>query len=253
MGIRNKIPTSFAIHAAVPSRQMRRIYDASFEVPEGWVNQFLYMAHLYDRIQGVDGDIVECGLGEGTTFSMLAFFSGSENHRPVRRLYGFDSFEGFPAPDSLDCSPRKPQEGEWGPEDRGVTEESVRRRLADSGISDEFPELDIRIVKGFLRDSLSDFPRDRPIAFCHLDVDLYEGYRDALRHLFPRVAPGGVIAFDEYREFHPELSQYRDERGVFIEKWPGCTKAVDDYFADLEEVLRYHGPTRKYYIVKGSI
>src|SRR3990167_7898450 len=122
MGIRNKIPTSFAIHAAVPSRQMRRIYDASFEVPEGWVNQFLYMAHLYDRIQGVDGDIVECGLGEGTTFSMLAFFSGSENHRPVRRLYGFDSFEGFPAPDSLDCSPRKPQEGEWGPEDRGVTE-----------------------------------------------------------------------------------------------------------------------------------
>ena len=122
----------------------------------------------------------------------------------------------------------------------------IVERLDTSGIYREFPNLNIEIRKGFLDKTLPGFP-DRPIAFLHIDVDLYAGYRDALTYLFPKVRPGGIIAFDEYREF-PKTPEYGNG---MIEKWPGCTKSVDDYFADSGQEARYYPETKKYYIVKG--
>jgi len=225
----SKVPTSWA--TASP-------------VPVGWMRQFWYMGQRYDEVQDIPGDVVECGLGEGNTFAMLAYLIGREDRKPSRTLWGFDSFEGWPEPDLSDASPRNPQKGEWT-----VSEEMVTRRFKESGIYEEFPHLKVTIVKGFLRDTLLvgplvDFP-DRQIAFLHIDVDLYEGYHDALKYLFPKVSKGGLVLFDEYKEFHPELPEYGDQ-----EKWPGCTKAIDDYFRDRPEIIQYHSETKKYYVVK---
>ena len=129
-----------------------------------------------------------------------------------------------------------------------MTEEEVRKRLDASGVLKEFPGLDVRIVKGFLNKTLPHFPA-RPIALLHIDVDLYVGYRDALKYLFPKVVPGGVVAFDEYREFPRDHGGATYGNGT-IEKWPGCTKAIDDYFANRTETLQYHPETKKYYAVK---
>lgn len=240
------VPTSWAVAKPVPVEWMRQLREIPADLPDGWANQFLYTARLYDRIRHFDGDVVECGLGEGNTFAMLAFFIGSENRQPPRTLWGFDSFEGWPEPDASDASPRKPTKGEWK-----VSEEMVTRRFEESGLFKTFPNLDIRITKGFVGQTLPHFPRNRPVVFAHLDLDLYEGYRDALENLFPLVVPGGIVAFDEYREFHPELPDYVTD-GHPVAKWPGCDKAVDEYFNGKGEVLRYHPPTQKYYIVKGS-
>lgn len=207
----------------------------------GWMRQFRYFAWLYERISMVSGDIVECGLGEGNTFVMLAYLCGSGTGRVGRSIWGFDSFEGWPEPVEHDASPRNPKKGEWR-----VSEEEVRRRLDEAKIDASFSRLDIRLVKGFFDITLPCFPQDREIAFLHLDCDLYPGYRDALRHLFPRVAVGGIVAFDEYREYPP----YPPYNGV-VEKWPGCTKAVDDYFELRPEKPRFHAETGKYYLVKG--
>lgn len=215
-------------------------------VPVGWMLQFGYMAKRYGEIEGVHGDIVECGLGEGNTFAMLACLIGIEDRKPPRKLWGFDSFEGWPEPTPFDASPRNPRKGEWT-----VSEEMVTRRLEESKISEKFPGLKIEIVKGFLDASLPNFANSimlrRPIALLHLDVDLYQGYRDGLKHLFPMVAVGGLVLFDEYREFHPELPGYGDK-----EKWPGCSKAVDEYFANRPEVLQYDPVTNKYWVRKVS-
>lgn len=121
----------------------------------------------------------------------------------------------------------------------------VVQRLEMSGIYREF-SLDTRIIKGFVGQTLPNFPRDRCIAFAHLDLDLYEGYRDALEYLFPLVSVGGVIAFDEYKEF-PNKSEYNYGQ---IEKWPGCTKAVDEYFKSRPEKLLYYPETNKYFVMK---
>lgn len=191
-------------------------------------------------IQDISGDVVECGLGEGNTFAMLAYLTGGGQRR--RTLWGFDSFEGWPKPTPWDASPRKPQAGEWK-----VSGEMIQRRLEDSGIRREFPKLRIRVIKGFFDTTLPRFPKGQ-IAFLHIDADLYPGYRDALVHLFPKVVSGGVVALDEYLEF-PKTPKYGNGA---IEKWPGCTRAIDEYFANRPEKPQRHQETGKYYIIKAA-
>lgn len=205
-------------------------------VPVGWMRQFRYMAELYDKIRDIPGDVVECGLGEGNTFAMLAYLAGSEN--AGRKLWGFDSFEGWPEPTEFDKSPRDPHKGEWK-----VSEEMVKRRLEESGLIREYPRLKIEITKGFLGETLQ-FPGTVQIALLHLDVDLYAGYRDGLEYLFPKVVVGGLVLFDEYKEFPPDYNG--------IEKWPGCTKAVDDYFRGCPERIQYDAEAKKYWLQKVS-
>jgi hypothetical protein len=125
----------------------------------------------------------------------------------------------------------------------------VETRFEESGLYAAFPDLNIEIVEGFVDETLPNFPKDRRIAFVHLDLDLYEGYRDALEYLFPLMVPGGIVAFDEYQEYHPELLDYVID-GHPVAKWPCCDKAVDDYFKDRPEELQYYAPTQKYYVVK---
>ncbi len=208
-------------------------------VQVGWMRQFHYFVRLYDRIRDLEGDVIECGLGEGKTFAMLAYLVGSEGRGRPRTLWGFDSFEGLPEPTEWDASPRNPKKGEWT-----ITEESIAAHLKSAGIDECFPDCVPRIVKGFLGTSLRRFDGGQ-VAFLHLDVDLYEGYRDGLELLYSRVVPGGVVAFDEYREFHPELPAYGDQ-----EKWPGCTKAVDDFFRGRPERIQFDPQVNKYFVVK---
>lgn len=213
----------------------------------GWMRQFRYFIKMYESVKNVEGDVVECGLGEGNTFLMLAYLAGSEDggYRHTRILWGFDSFQGWPEPSEYDQSPRNPQKGEWR-----VSPDMILERLDASSIPQEFPDLEIRIVPGFFAETLPNFP-DRKIAFLHIDCDLYAGYRDVLARLFPKVARGGVVLFDEYKEF-PPLPEYGGGR---IEKWPGATKAIDKYFVDSPYAIQSypinHWPgSKKYFVVK---
>lgn len=220
-------------------------------VPVGWMRQFRYMTRMYESVEGISGDVVECGLGEGNTFSMLAYLVGQEIERrvlPPRMLYGFDSFQGWPQPSEYDESPRHPEKGEWR-----VSEQNVRERLERSNIIRDFPSLEIIIIPGFFEETLLSFP-DRSIAFLHIDCDLYAGYRDVLNALFPKVTRGGVVLFDEYKEF-PPLPEYDYGR---IEKWPGATKAIDEYFmgspyAIQSYPINFWPGSKKYFVIKGGI
>lgn len=207
-------------------------------VPVGWMRQFKYFIEIFKEIKNIPGDVVECGLGEGNTFAMLAYLIGSENLKPIRKLWGCDSFEGWPEPSLCDASPRNPKKGEWR-----VSEEMVQKRLEESKINKEFPDLDIKIIKGFFGKTLPSFPK-RQIAFLHIDADLYKGYRDSLKYLFPMVTKGGIVLFDEYKEF-PSGPEYNGQ-----EKWPGATKAIDDFFASSPYEIQYWQETKKYYVIK---
>lgn len=226
----------------IPSKEATQ-WSVSQVVSVGWMRQFLYLTWLYERIKYVPGDVVECGLGEGNTFSMLAYLIGREDGIEPRKLFGFDSFEGWPEPDKSDESPRNPKKGEWS-----VAEEMIRKKLVDAGINKAFPNLKVSVAKGFLGETLPRLPHF-DIAFLHIDVDLYEGYRDALKYLWDMVVVGGIVAFDEYLEF-PNKPEYSNGT---IEKWPGCTKAVDEFLNTTgqgRQCLNYHQETKKYYLIK---
>jgi O-methyltransferase len=56
-------------------------------------------------------------------------------------------------------------------------------------------------------------------AFAHIDVDLYRSTLDCCEYFYPRLAPGGVLLFDEYAF-----------RAAYGEK-----DALDEYFSDKRE------------------
>lgn len=264
----SSVPTSWRTVKPISVAWMSYILGIPKHIPRGWTKQFQYFGDHVRRVRNLKGDFGECGLGEGNTLAMMAYYIGMENGQPPRTLWGFDSFKGWPRPTIWDASPRNPQEGDWI-----VTREMVTRRLEESGLKSGFPGLDIQIIEGFLNETLPDFVKEYKgpgFVFLHLDLDLYPGYHDALMHLWPLVLPGGIVAFDEFREFHPELPGGYVVDGHPVPKWPGCDKAVREFFAGRQEELRapskdnpeergfecnvpgfwYDEPTGKYFVIR---
>jgi hypothetical protein len=176
---------------------------------------------------GIRGDVVECGVGRGLSLYVLGFFMSRRDHD--RRLYGFDSFEGFPAPTPFDESPRRPLKGDlW-------SDTSLRhvREHFHVGL-DTFFETRVSIVPGFFSATLPGRSDPREIALLNLDVDLYESYLMCLQHLGPRVT--GVIVYDEYAS----------------PKWPGATRAVDEQLPLLKHLLFKSGVMSRYVSMPAS-
>jgi len=146
--------------------------------------RFLYQKRLMEMIRDMDGDIVECGVGAGQTFLYWAILTYDEGRN--RRIWGFDSFEGFPEPTVEDTSPRSPKKGEWAV----GSVQSTHDLLVASGLAAEWVRSRVTLVKGFFKDSLPKYTGSQ-IALLHIDADLYQSYKTSLELLYPKVCPGG--------------------------------------------------------------
>ena len=196
-------------------------------------SRFLYQKRIYDRIANVEGDIVECGVGWGRTllgWAMLCHDAGDS-----RRIWGFDSFEGFPAPTEEDASPRAPKQGEWSE----ATLDNIMAVLRQGGLSPNYIRTKVTLVQGFFDKSLPNYTGDK-IALLHIDADLYASYQTVLNQLYDKVAHGGVIAFDEYMGTREHYN------------FPGAKKAIDEFFADRVERIERDYSYGKYYAVKAA-
>lgn len=193
------------------------------------MRHLLGLADLFARIEGIRGSVVECGVGKGRSFLQFAHLILEEGG--ARDLWGFDSFEGFPPPTVEDASARMPKAGEWS----GTSPEDIREILRTGSMERSFIEKQVHLVPGFFNKTLNSY-NGGPIAFLHIDADLYESYIDALTTLVPHVAKGGVVLFDEY--------QY--------DKWPGATKAIDEFMSQSPWQLAHHEPANLWYFVKTS-
>jgi len=196
------------------------------------VGRLLFLLDLVKKTEDVEGDIVECGVGRGTSFVMLAELIKVLDL--AKNLWGFDSFEGFPEPSEEDAggSGKKVEKGGYR-----VDQETVHKLLWDCLQDDLFLRTHVTLVKGFFEEVLSQAAMRIPaVSLLHLDVDLAQSYTTCLEVLYPKVSPGGVIAFDEY---------WREST-----KYPGARKAIDRFFegkAVRFEKDRFYG---KFYAVK---
>lgn len=194
---------------------------------EKWFNQVAYFCRLLERVQGIDGDVVECGVASGRSLAIIA--SLVRNSGTERRIWGFDSWHGLPALSSQDAG----SIAGIGAFSEATLDE-VRLRLQLFGFDSVE---DIKLVQGDLAQTLPSAPIDR-IAFLHLDVDLYESYQVSLASLWSKVASGGIVALDEYGD----------------PSWPGATRAVDDFMETLSEgeaQLENDPRVHRHYIIKG--
>ena len=197
-----------------------------YELDATHIRRFFHFEFLLKQIDDVEGHIVECGVGPGR--SIFAFSIITQSMTRPREIWGFDTFEGIPPPSIEDGKTNAHKTGWWSHSQKQVVE-----LLQFNGIDRSFIAENIKLVPGGFSKSLPEYDGG-PIALLHLDIDFYESYKTVLEALYDHVAPGGIIAFDEYLK----------------PVWPGATQAVDEFFADRPEEIVKSPVTELYYVVK---
>ena len=97
------------------------------------------------------------------------------------------------------------------------------------------------MIKGFFPKSFEGF--NERISFLHLDVDLYDSYKDCLNFFYTNVVKGGIITFDEYIDY--EIKQ--SKKGW---DWHGAKIAIDEFVKNNNLDLLSHPMGFKYVIKK---
>jgi hypothetical protein len=171
----------------------------------------LWAATLYVVRNRVPGALVECGVfrgGSSMTMALALAHAGDTG----RELYLFDTYQGMPPPTDVDRESGGKSAADALAANKAIycysPLDEVQRNMARTG----YPADRIRYVPGKVEDTLPAHAPER-IALLRLDTDWYESTRHELEHLYPRLAPGGVLVIDDYGH------------------WEGARKAVDEYFA----------------------
>jgi len=154
---------------------------------------------IFKKILPVKGSVIECGVFRG--FGLMAWAKMSAILEPVnltRRIYGFDTFEGFTSIIDHD--------------------KSEYREIKSSDLSsNSFKELNelikiydstrflghinkISIIKGDVTKTIPEFIKNNKhlvVSLLFLDFDVFAPTKVAIENFYPRMPKGAIIAFDE--------------------------------------------------------
>jgi hypothetical protein len=163
------------------------------------LKRFLAMYEIFKLILPVKGSIVECGVFRG--FSVMAWAKLSTILEPenlTRRVYGFDSFDGFPSVTEMDRSTGgDAAAGDFQGSSYDELQELIRVYDQDRFLGHISK---VQLIRGDATKSIPDFVKDNShllVSLLFLDMDLYEPTKAALEHFLPRMPKGAVLAFDE--------------------------------------------------------
>lgn len=164
------------------------------------LTRFLALYELFKRVLGIKGSIVECGVHQG--FGIAAWMKLAAILEPVnltRRIYGFDTFSGFPSVTSNDATSLS-KDVKAG----GLAADSKAELEALVAAHDSTRFLGhiekVELVKGDACSTIPQFIDSHPhllVSLLFLDFDLYEPTKAALENFLPRMPYGAVLAFDE--------------------------------------------------------
>ena len=178
------------------------------------LKRFLALYELFKLALPIKGSVVECGVNQG--FGLMSWAKLSTILEPenlTRRIYGFDTFEGFPSVSSEDVNQvASPEVGELFADSHDELVELIAEYDRDRFLG----HIDkVRLVRGDATETIPGFVEENPhlvVSVLFLDFDLYEPTRVALESFLPRMPRGAMIAFDEL------------DNPI----WPGETKALLD-------------------------
>jgi len=181
---------------------------------------------------GVPGAIVEVGVFRGGIAAymqgvllarQLAMPSHLAATEPLRPLWLVDSFEGLPDLGGM-SSRNAPKAGKFNSAhgqqrwagDLSVGEDTVyatfeRFRLLEHG--------NVHALRGFVNTTLPGWPPSRRIALLRIDVDIYSAIYDTLHYLYPRLSPGAVVLFDDWKYSYAReaIVDFRRARNITTE------------------------------------
>lgn len=169
----------------------------------------------------IDGDIVEAGVftGGSSAFMLLSILRNEGFNK--RTFWGFDSFEGMPAPTKKDGN--KAIKWIYGNsfKNENVNGELISHKINKTDYLEcyeylkntNYPKKYIKLIKGWFQNTINTHKNNiKNISILRIDADFYESTLFVLSNLYDKVSKNGVIIIDDYGSFE------------------GCRKAVDEFF-----------------------
>ncbi len=178
----------------------------------------------------IEGDIVECGVYNGSTLSYIGKICEKLNLK--KKIWGFDTFSGFidGTLSNKDLDLKTGKEIKLGVQEVFYSLEEVKNNIFkyDSKNFDKYV-----FIKGDVLKTL-DIEENLPkkISFLRLDTDIYKTTKKQLEVLFSRLSKGGILHIDDY--------------GIC----PGVKSAVDEFFLNSDIWLHRVDLSCRYLIKK---
>jgi hypothetical protein len=151
------------------AQQSAEFVDQHMTMAKSYPDKFALLRAAVAQIE-VQGLYCEFGVYRGETLNFIASLANGEVH-------GFDSFEGLPE--------------DWRQgHGKGTFAVGALPRVRPN----------VRLHKGWFEHTLPSFRKQHPgpIAFLHMDADLYSSTKTVFELLGDGIVPGTVIAFDEF-------------------------------------------------------
>jgi hypothetical protein len=189
------------------------------------LSRVIYYYELYQKILNVPGVICEFGVQWGATLALLQNLRGMyEPYNVSRKIFGFDTFEGFSALDLKDGS--IPEFGDYKslPNYEDTLEEilSIHEGFCPISHIKKY-----ELIKGDASQTIDTWLEKNPHAIVSMaifDMDVYKPTKDVLEKIIPRLTKGSLLVFDELN------CQY----------WPGETAAVQEVLGLNNLTLKRH-------------
>lgn len=177
------------------------------------------LAHyeLFKKTIDLPGHYLDFGVYFGKSyFSWHKFVEVLTPAATHKKVFGFDTFTGFPSLSAEDGASDQAIQKQPG----GLSSESFLAEFLEllslHNADAVLPAERGKIIQGDITKTLPQWLEQNPEArFClvNIDVDIYEPTAVILEGCWDRIVPGGVLILDEYA----------------TSKWPGETNAWDDF------------------------
>ena len=163
------------------------------------LTRLLALYEIYKKILPVKGSIIECGVHRG--FGLMTWANLSAILEPVnltRRIYGFDTFGGFPSVKKAD----KNKYSKIKPGALSANSFYELKKIIKIYDSTRFlgHVSKIHLIKGNAVKTIPKFVKENKhlvVSLLFLDFDLFQPTKIAIENFYPRMPKGAIIAFDE--------------------------------------------------------
>ena len=184
----------------------------------------------YIHNEKIEGDIVECGVYNGNTLSLIGKICEDLNLK--KKIWGYDTFDGF-VENSLTKNDKDFKTGEEVKYEKSNVYYTLKE-VEENIIKNDSINFDKYVlIKGDIIQMLDDEKNlPKKISFLRMDTDIYKTTKKQLEILYSRLVKGGILHIDDY--------------GLC----PGVKSAVDEFFLDQKIWLHRVDITCRYLIKK---
>tara|TARA_B100000035_G_C20960272_1_gene536200 strand:+ start:525 stop:1196 length:672 start_codon:yes stop_codon:yes gene_type:complete len=179
------------------------------------ISRFIVRYELFKKVLNKKGSIVECGVHEGGGLLSFAQISAIlEPYNYNRKIFGFDTFKGFPSVDKIkDKSDNLSKKKEYFQENYDTYEEISQciNKFDRNRFLNHIPK--VELIKGDANKTIPKFLKNNNhmlISLLYLDFDIYQPTKKALDNFVKIMSKNSIIAFDQVN--NPD--------------WPGETQAL---------------------------